>query len=77
MSQALCPNCDKMTHVGSAIKIGEEVTCEHCGVASVIVWLNPIELDLPYEDENWEDEQDQDYAYEDDNYYDDDYEDYP
>jgi hypothetical protein len=36
--------------------------------------LNPVELDLPYDD-NFEEE---DYAYEEDGYYDDeDYEDYP
>jgi hypothetical protein len=76
MSQALCPNCEKMTPVGNSPKLGENVICKFCGVESVIVWLNPIELDLPYDD-NFEDE---DYVYEDDGYFDDEddgYEDYP
>jgi hypothetical protein len=63
-----------MTPVGSSPKLGENVICKHCGVEAVIVWLNPIELDLPYDD----DFGDGDYVYEDDGYYDDeDYEDYP
>ena len=73
MSQSLCPNCDQMTAVSDSPKLGENVTCKHCGVESVIVWLNPIELDLPYIEGYDED----DLAYEDDRFYDDeDYRDY-
>ena len=50
MSQAVCPNCDVMTSISNSPKIGENVVCNNCGVESIIVWLNPVELDLPYQD---------------------------
>lgn len=77
MSQGLCPNCDQLTKVGNNPKIGENVVCAHCGAESIVVWLNPIELDLPYDDFT---DDDDDYAYnyeDDDTYYDDDFEDAP
>jgi lysine biosynthesis protein LysW len=77
MSQGLCPNCDQMTQVGNSPKIGENVICSHCGAESIIVWLNPIELDLPYDDYA-DDDDDYDYKYEEDyDYYGEDFEDYP
>ena len=76
MSHAECPNCEKMTSLGSAAKIGEHVKCTQCGAESVIVWLNPVELDVLYDD-NYSDDDEQDYAYEDDGYANEDYEDNP
>lgn len=78
MSQGLCPNCDQLTKIGESPKIGESVVCSHCGVESIIVWLNPIELDLPYDDYAEDDDDDYNYKYEEeDEYYGEEFEDYP
>jgi transcription elongation factor Elf1 len=75
MSQAECPNCEKMTTVNAEMKLGVHVTCKHCGADTIIVWINPLELDLLYDDDYSDAEQD--FVYKDDGYYDEDYEDYP
>jgi hypothetical protein len=40
--------------VGERPQVGQHVTCESCMSESVIVWLNPIELE-PLEDWDYED----------------------
>ena len=78
MSQGFCPNCDQLTKIGGSPKIGENVVCLHCGAESIIVWLNPIELDLPYDDYADDDDDEFNYRYEgEDEYYGEEYEDYP
>ncbi len=56
MAQAECPSCDSNVNVGTIPKVGHRVTCPTCDAALEVVWLNPVELDWLYED-------DEDYEY--------------
>jgi len=48
--------------------MGSQVTCPECDAELEVVWLDPIELDWPFDDEDYDDD--------DDYYYDDEDEDY-
>ena len=60
MQTAVCPECGKNVTVGPEPKMGKMVTCKNCGTDLEIVWLDPLELDWPLD----EDEFDDDYEYE-------------
>jgi hypothetical protein len=77
MSEALCPNCDQLTSISDSPKLGENVTCKNCGIESIIVWLNPIELDLPYYDYLDDDDEYTSKYDKEDALYSEDYTDYP
>ena len=49
MRNAICPICRKNIDIKEKPEIGESVTCQGCGITSIVVWLNPLELDLMYE----------------------------
>ena len=51
MSTGTCPKCESKVEVGERPQVGQHITCKSCNNESVIVWLNPIELE-PLED--WE-----------------------
>jgi len=60
MSVALCPDCEEGIDFGSRVRIGQRVTCPHCGADLEVIELTPLELDWAYEDVDWEDEEDED-----------------
>ncbi len=51
MSEAVCPSCGAQVSVKGTPKIGMSVTCKSCDTELEIVWLDPLELDWPMEDE--------------------------
>jgi lysine biosynthesis protein LysW len=63
MTKADCPSCEAKVNVGSSPKMGKRVVCPVCHTELEIVWLDPVELDWPYDDD--EDEYDE---YEDSDY---------
>jgi lysine biosynthesis protein LysW len=67
MNYAECPNCGAEVKVGAKPKIGQRVTCEACNTELEVAWLDPIELDWPFEDDEdieYEyDADDEDYDY--------------
>ncbi len=68
-SVAECPSCAEEVRVSNP-KIGQQVTCPHCKMQWEVIWLDPLELDWPYlEDDNddYDDEDDQD-SYDRDDY---------
>ena len=60
MSVALCPDCEEGINFGSRPRIGQRVSCPHCGADLGVIEISPIELDWVYEDVDWEDEEDDD-----------------
>ena len=66
MSAAECPNCDLLINLGSKPFMGKLFVCPTCRTESEIVWLDPPELDIPW-DYSVEEEE---YDYDDDPYQD-------
>ncbi len=54
-TQADCPSC----HTSLILtwpELGQRITCHSCTAELEIVWLNPVELDWPPEDNDYRDE---------------------
>lgn len=58
--RAECPSCFNSVNVGSSPRIGQFVVCASCKTELEVVWLSPIELDIPFGDSNYEDDDDDD-----------------
>lgn len=70
MAEGYCPECDNAVKLGAQPKIGQHVTCMHCGAYLEVMSLSPVELDwaTDEEDEVYEyeydfDQDDEDYDY--------------
>jgi len=61
-----CLSCDDEIQITRPHKIGMLVTCAECGAEFEIVWLDPLELDWPFIDDDWEDEEEVTSLYDDD-----------
>lgn len=59
MSDAVCPSCGAQVSVKGTSKIGMSVTCTACNTELDIVWLDPLELDWPIEDEDLDEDFDE------------------
>jgi lysine biosynthesis protein LysW len=61
MPLAVCPECEAEIHVDEDIDKGETLHCEECDARLEVVGLDPIELDVVYEEEEEEynDEEDE------------------
>lgn len=51
MALTECPSCGEMIEVSDKAKLGQRVVCNTCEAVLEVVWLEPMELDWPYEDE--------------------------
>jgi lysine biosynthesis protein LysW len=60
MSKAECPTCGAQVFVGGSPRLGQRFTCAGCKTVLEIVWLDPVELDWPYDDDDDEDDRDDD-----------------
>lgn len=58
---AKCPLCKENVHLGSQMKVGDQVRCPGCDAQLEIVSLYPAELDWPYDG--------YDYYYQDDDFF--------
>jgi lysine biosynthesis protein LysW len=55
--EAECPNCGESISFSSHPKLGQKMACPHCGERLEVVYLEPIELDFEFEEEEaWDDE---------------------
>ena len=64
MVTATCVECDEEIEINDRPRRGLRVICPNCGAQLEVVSTNPIELDLPFdEDEEWEED---DFDFEDD-----------
>lgn len=59
MQTAECPQCGNEVPVGAQPKLGKIVECKECGAELEIVWLDPLELDWPLDEDEY-DEEDED-----------------
>ncbi|MFN0119363.1 MAG: hypothetical protein ACKV2V_02560 [Blastocatellia bacterium] len=53
---AACPGCDSDIHVDEEMDKGDTVVCEDCDVRLQVVGLDPIELDVADDDDDFEEE---------------------
>jgi lysine biosynthesis protein LysW len=56
MMYAECPTCGASINVGKKPKMGQRFTCPSCKEVAEVVWLHPVELDWPIDDEDFEDD---------------------
>ena len=68
VARAECPACFNNVNVGNQPKVGHRVVCPSCKTELEVVWLSPIELDIPIDGVEVYDE---DEDYEEDDYFDD------
>jgi ribosomal protein S27E len=59
-TRADCPSCGNGVPIYGQASVGQRAVCPSCKTQLEIVWLEPIELDFPYE----YDDDDYDQAYE-------------
>lgn len=62
MDTGECISCGHQIPIKGEVKMGMMITCSRCKAELEVVWLDPIELDWPFEDYDEDD---------DDDYYDD------
>jgi alpha-aminoadipate/glutamate carrier protein LysW len=51
---ALCPDCEAEVEIDEYdVDKGEIISCPECGVDLEVVGLDPLQLDLALEDDEW------------------------
>ena len=50
-TRAECPSCGSYVPVGRKVRMGQRVACPICREKLAVIWLHPVELDWPFEDE--------------------------
>jgi lysine biosynthesis protein LysW len=54
--KANCISCQEVIDVGSNPALGESVICQKCTAHLEVIWLDPLELDWPADDYDYEDD---------------------
>lgn len=60
MPRGGCPECGADVHVSEEADKGDYIECDECGAELVLVGLDPIELDLRDEEDDYDDDYDDD-----------------
>jgi lysine biosynthesis protein LysW len=55
MIKADCPSCGTKIQLILKPKMGQKVVCKHCNADLEVVWLEPLELDFPFESDEDDD----------------------
>ncbi|HMT07641.1 MAG TPA: hypothetical protein PKA82_06525 [Pyrinomonadaceae bacterium] len=61
MPNTVCPECTETIFVEAESEQGDVVACEECGVELVVVGLDPIELDLRSDEDDYGSDKDDDF----------------
>lgn len=61
MPTAACPECEEQVFVDADSEQGDVVTCDECGSDLEVVGLDPLELDLYEEKDDFDDDDDDDF----------------
>ena len=61
MDVVKCLSCDEEIRILRSPKMGMLVTCADCGAELEVVWLDPLELDWPFIDDDWDEEEEDEY----------------
>lgn len=56
MVKAECPACSAKVELGAKPRLGQRVVCRECDAELEVVWLDPVELDWPYDEDEYDDE---------------------
>ena len=67
MTLVECISCGAEIKISTQPKMGALVTCSDCEAELEVVWLDPIELDWPYEEGDYADDDDE-YYYDNEDY---------
>ena len=67
MTAAECISCGAEIGFRTQPKMGMLITCPECDSELEVVWLDPVELDWPFDDDD-EYEEDDEYYYEEEDY---------
>lgn len=65
MNFAECISCGSEIKITGQPKMGMQVTCPDCDAGLEVVWLDPLELDWPFDEEDYVDDDDDYYEEED------------
>ncbi len=57
-----CIACEAELTIKHPINIGTQVKCPQCKAEFEVVWLDPLEIDWPFDDD-YEDEEEEEYYY--------------
>lgn len=65
MIKAKCISCGGPINVGSKPKLGQRIKCSTCAAELEVAWLEPLELDWPYDEDDYDmyDEEDEEEIY--------------
>ena len=66
MATATWVECDEEIEINDRPRRGLRIICPNCGVKLEVVSTVPIELDIPYDEEEWDDDDDDDFELDDD-----------
>ena len=58
MPSTACPECEEKVFVDAEADQGDVVTCEECGANLEVVGLDPVELDLYEDGDDFNDDED-------------------
>lgn len=57
MVTATCVECDEEIEINDRPRRGLRVICPNCGAQLEVISVNPVELDIPFDDdEEWDDD---------------------
>jgi len=57
MASTPCSVCDEEIEIAGRLRLGQKITCGHCGAQLEVVATAPLEVDIAQEDDdNWEDD---------------------
>lgn len=62
--KANCISCQEMINLGNNPRLGDIVSCPKCDARLEITWTNPLELDWPADEYDYDDDE----GYDDDEY---------
>ncbi len=60
MVKADCPSCGTKIQLILKPKLGQKLTCKQCNADLEVVWLDPLELDFPFESDEDDEAEDAD-----------------
>ena len=60
MNKAECPSCGGNVNVGHKPLIGQRFICQACKTELQVTWLDPVELDWPFDEDDDDDDYDDD-----------------
>ncbi len=63
MPTANCPECSEEVYVDADSEQGDIISCDECGSDLEIVGLDPIELDIHEEGDDYDDSDEEEYEY--------------